>query len=153
MDDWNSTESIDFLPCWSDTITQVTKRSVSSHADVVETALRRAIIAAEFEPGQRLSAEALAVRFNVSPTPVREALARLAGDNLVVAKPQRGVRVAELSLTAMEEIYEIRGLLEPLAIERSVQRFDDQARAHLVSRYEVMVEHAAGGIQNLDTEQ
>lgn len=119
----------------------------------MEAALRQAIITAQFQPGQRLSAEALAETFDVSPTPVREALARLAGQNLVTSQPQRGVRVAEFSLVEMEEIYEVRSLIEPLAVERSVLHLDDDARLDLQARYEHMLEQAADGIRHLDGEQ
>ncbi|WP_164861429.1 GntR family transcriptional regulator [Microbacterium sp. CPCC 204701] len=130
-----------------------TKKTSASHADTVETALRHAIIAAEYEPGQRLSAEALAVRFQVSATPVREALARLAGDGLVTSQPQRGVRVASLSLSEMEEIYEVRSLIEPLAIERSVQHMDEDAKAEVVSRYERMIQRGDSRTRELDAGQ
>lgn len=140
-----------FFETVSGTIVGVTKKKTSSsHADAVETALRRAIIAAEYEPGQRLSAEALAVKFRVSPTPVREALARLAGDNLVTSLPQRGVRVASLSLSEMEEIYDVRSLIDPLAIERSVQHMNEDARVELVSHYERMIEASGSGTRDLD---
>lgn len=129
-----------------------TRPSSTPHADTVEKALRWAIVSAEFEPGQRLSAEALAERYQVSPTPVREALARLAGDSLVTYLPQRGVRVAPLTLREAEEIYEIRGLIEPLAIERSVQSMDEGARSELKTRYDLMLERARGDIRNLDAE-
>lgn len=95
-------------------------------ADRVTDLLRNAIIASQFVPGERLSAEAIANRFAVSPTPVREAFARLAGEGFVVALPQRGVRVSEITAADVRDLYEVRLLLEPLAVRRSVERSTQQ---------------------------
>lgn len=95
-------------------------------ADRVTDKLRSAIIESKLVPGERLSAEEIAVRFAVSPTPVREAFARLAGEGFVVALPQRGVRVSEISAADVRDLYEIRLLLEPVAIRRSVERSTQQ---------------------------
>ncbi|NMH97491.1 GntR family transcriptional regulator [Pseudonocardia sp. K10HN5] len=84
--------------------------------------LREAILFHEFAPGEKLRAVQLAERFSTSPTPVRESLARLAGEGLVTYSPQRGARVAELSQAEMVDVYEIRALLEPLALRRSLAR-------------------------------
>jgi DNA-binding GntR family transcriptional regulator len=84
--------------------------------------LREAILFHEFAPGEKLRAVQLAERFSTSPTPVRESLARLAGEGLVTYSPQRGARVAELSQREMVDVYEIRALLEPLALRRSLAR-------------------------------
>ena len=60
--------------------------------------LRTAILTGEFPPGTKLRAEELAERWQVSPTPLREAFQRLGGSRLVEVSPQRGVRVAEFTL-------------------------------------------------------
>lgn len=125
-------------------------QSKSSHVDRVVGELRRAIIAHEFAPGDRLAAESLAGRFDVSPTPLREAFARLAGEGFVTYEAQRGVRVAPLSLTEMEEIYELRGMLEPVAIERSIAAADDGWVDELAQRYERMLALGGGNVMQLD---
>lgn len=94
--------------------------------DRVTDLLRNAIINLELAPGDRLAAEEIAGRFAVSPTPVREAFARLAGEGFVVALPQRGVRVSEITAADVRDLYEMRLLLEPVAIRRSVERSTDQ---------------------------
>lgn len=73
-------------------------------ADRVTDQLRSAIINRDLAPGERLAAEAIAERFAVSPTPVREAFARLAGEGFVVALPQRGVRVSEISAADVRDL-------------------------------------------------
>lgn len=81
--------------------------------------------------GERLSIDALARELDVSPTPVREALARLEAQGMVTKEPLRGYRVARvLSPRALDELYEVRFLLEPRAARRAAEhRDDDHLRA------------------------
>lgn len=74
--------------------------------------LRRALAAGELAPGQVYSAPALAERHGVSPTPVREAMQRLASEGLVETVPNRGFRVVEQSARDTAELSEVRLLLE-----------------------------------------
>lgn len=70
----------------------------------------------EIAPGARVSIDALARTLQVSPTPVREALARLEADGLVVKRSLSGYRATELlTPQALEELFEMRLLLEPQA--------------------------------------
>jgi GntR family transcriptional regulator, carbon starvation induced regulator len=119
------------------------RTDAGSLVDRVTDELRQAILAQEFKPGDRLGAMALAERFSVSATPLREAFARLAGEGWVSYLPQRGVRVAEISVEEMEEIYELRELLEPMALRRSVSAGDDSWRGQVAKAFEAMQE--AGG--------
>jgi|tagenome__1003787_1003787.scaffolds.fasta_scaffold20965361_2 GntR family transcriptional regulator, carbon starvation induced regulator len=123
---------------------------VGSMADRIADDLRNAILAHEFEPGDRLSAEALAGRLHVSPTPIREALARLAGEGWVVHVPQRGVRVADLNVQEMLEIYELRAVLEPIALRASVGRGDADWREEVRTRFTEMMQLDDGHLAELD---
>lgn len=118
-------------------------------ADRVTEQLRHAILTQEFRPGDRLAAEALAERYAVSATPVRESFARLAGEGLVTPLPQRGVRVSEISVVDMEEIYELRLLLEPMAISRSVAAHTEEWAHRLEQLFERMSEAAGAGPSTL----
>lgn len=100
----------------------------ATRSDWVEDRLRAAILRGELEPGQRLHANDLAERWSVSATPLREAFQRLAGDGLVEVLPQRGARVSQLSATEAANIYELRLLLEPVALRQSLERSDDEHR-------------------------
>jgi GntR family carbon starvation induced transcriptional regulator len=91
-----------------------------TRAQWVDAQLRRAILHGEFAPGERLRVEHLAERFGVSPTPLRETFMRLAGEGLVVLEPQRGARVAPLDVEEATEVYELRLLLDPEALHRSI---------------------------------
>lgn len=80
--------------------------------DQVLGALRAAIVAGELSPGSVHSAPALAARYEVSATPVREAMALLAREGAVEVLPNRGFRIAERSARELAELAEIRALLE-----------------------------------------
>jgi DNA-binding GntR family transcriptional regulator len=75
-------------------------------------------------PGQRLQEATLAVQLGVSRTPVREALARLESDGLIAADGRSFV-VPVLSDADVDEIYELRGLLEPAALAQVVESVVD----------------------------
>lgn len=91
-----------------------------TRAQWVDAQLRRAILHGELAPGERLRAEHLAEQWGVSPTPLRETFMRLAGEGLVVIEPQRGARVAPLEVDDAVELYEMRLLLDPVALDRSM---------------------------------
>ncbi|MEY4175232.1 MAG: hypothetical protein RI900_2397 [Actinomycetota bacterium] len=91
-----------------------------TRAEWVDSLLRRAIVHGEVQPGEKLVAERLAEQWGVSATPLRETFQRLAAEGLVVIEPQRGARVAPVSATHAAEIYEMRLLLDPVAIHQSV---------------------------------
>lgn len=86
--------------------------------DQAAHALRAALVAGELRPGVVYSAPFLAAQFGVSATPVREALLDLAKEGLVEAVRNKGFRVTTLSERDLDEITEIRTLLEVPAARR-----------------------------------
>jgi DNA-binding GntR family transcriptional regulator len=102
-----------------------------TRSEWAEDRLREAILRGELRPGQRLNASDLAERWGVSATPLREAFQRLAGEGLVELLPQRGARVSELAADEAARIYELRLLLEPLALRQSLEASDDQHRGEI----------------------
>lgn len=90
-----------------------------TRAQWVDQRLRQAILSGSLAPDERLITAMLAERFSVSPTPLREALQRLAAEGLVEITPQRGARVAALSPRDWLEIIQLRAILEPLALRDS----------------------------------
>ncbi|MGX1760434.1 GntR family transcriptional regulator [Streptomyces lydicus] len=84
----------------------------------VLAALRLALVGGELAPGEVYSAPALAERYGVSATPVREAMQQLAGEGAVEVVPNRGFRVAERSPRDLAELAEVRAMLEVPAIVR-----------------------------------
>jgi DNA-binding GntR family transcriptional regulator len=78
--------------------------------------LRREILSGRTDPGERLVEEQLTRRLGISRAPLREALRRLAEQGLVEHVPRRGVRVATLSDRDVQELYDVRDVLERHAI-------------------------------------
>ena len=93
--------------------------------------LREAIIRGVYQPGQRLKQQELARTLGCSPVPVREALHRLAAEGFVVIDPQRGARVADFNSRELEQIYEVRTLLEGRAAERAAERMTPETARRL----------------------
>jgi DNA-binding GntR family transcriptional regulator len=77
--------------------------------------LINAIVNGEIAPGSKLSEPKLAQQFNISRGPLREAIRRLEGLNLVYHVPREGVKVVTLELKEIIEIYHVREALEGLA--------------------------------------
>lgn len=83
-------------------------------------------------PGDRISIDGLARQLNVSPTPVREALARLESDQLAVKSPLKGYRTTELlTLEEFDDLFTFRSLIEPWAARHAALRIDDEGRRAL----------------------
>ena len=116
--------------------------------DSLVAAMRDEILNGDLAPGTRLNQAQLAQRFGTSRIPMRDALARLEQDGLVEIDARRGARVRELSIDDVMEIYDMRQLLEPLAVRLSVSVLTDESVRRLVYLSEAMdatsAEPAAG---------
>lgn len=86
--------------------------------------LRNAIVTAHFRPGERLRIDAIKDEFDASPGAVREALARLTSEGLVVAQPQRGFAVSLISRRDLIDLTEARVTIELICVESSIQNGD-----------------------------
>jgi DNA-binding GntR family transcriptional regulator len=93
--------------------------------------IRRGIVEGEFEPGSRLVEQRIGEMFDLSRTPVREALRALAADGLVTIERNRGAIVATMSDTDIRDLYELRARLESLAAERAATRMGRDGIAEL----------------------
>ena len=102
---------------------------LDSTADAVAASLRDMIINGELEAGERLVERDLADRFGISRIPMREAIQRLEREGLLDIFRNRGAVVRMLSASDVQEIYDLRALLEGDAIYRSVKRLDDETLA------------------------
>ena len=106
------------------------------------------VVRNQYRRGDRLREDALADEFGVSRTPVREALFLLSQDGLAESAAKRGFRSLGFSVDDLEEAYEIRRVLELLALERAVKTFSIQSlqsirgRIHSLSRSDDALEHA-----------
>ncbi len=97
----------------------------------IERLVRNAILGGDFEPGERLVESAIAEQLNVSRAPVREALAGLEREGVVVHVPRRGYSVIKFTDKDVQEIYSLRLLLETEALRRAVRRASEQDLAEM----------------------
>jgi len=91
--------------------------------------LKSDIVSWAFKPGQRLPEGSIAERFEVSRTPVREALRRLEQEGLVVYVPQHGYSARTLNLKSLNELYQVRVVLEEWATGLAAEVARDGAEA------------------------
>jgi DNA-binding GntR family transcriptional regulator len=89
--------------------------------DIVES-LQRSIILGLYKPGEPLVERELAEKFGVSSIPVREALQELESRGLVARRPNRSSCVIELSRAELDQMFELRNLVEPQVIEWAGER-------------------------------
>ena len=131
--------------------------SDGTKADDIALALEEAIVSGEIPPGSTLRQEHLSEQFEVSRTPVREALRRLAALGLVTFEPNRGVRVRMLSRDEIREAFMVRAELEGLATEIAALRMTEDDLAELAraerrfhSATEALVQMSHDGRQDLE---
>src|SRR3954447_7578157 len=98
---------------------------LSTKADDIARVLEDEIVGGLIAPGTVLRQEQLSERFEVSRTPIREALRKLAALGLVSFEPNRGVRVRALSRAELHEAFLVRAELEGLATELAAPRMTD----------------------------
>jgi len=108
----------------------------STSAEAVYRQLLHLIFSKQLKPGQRLPEVLLAEQLNVSRTPVREALRRLANEGLVTLMPNVGARVVTPTRQEMLDTYEVRNVLECLAVRRAAGRITAVQLARLEEKIE-----------------
>lgn len=96
------------------------------------------IISGELPSGAPLGEEALADLCGVSRTPVREALRRLESEMLIRRTESQRSFVADWSIDEIEDVFELRGMLESLAAKRAAERMNDTALRRLRSTNEMI---------------
>ncbi|MDT0343946.1 GntR family transcriptional regulator [Streptomyces litchfieldiae] len=103
---------------------------IPSRTQYVMEQLKHAILTGGLVPGTPLVETELARTFGVSKTPVREALKTLAGRGLVVMSAYKGAAVRAVDATMARSVYDVRLLLEPEALRRTVGERASLAEAH-----------------------
>jgi DNA-binding GntR family transcriptional regulator len=114
------------------------------HREVTDR-LRALIVQGELAPGERLNERVLAERFNISRTPLREAIKLLSLEGLVRLLPNRGAEVTRLTPSDVEDLFQVMGALEALAGELACARATDEDIAEIRSMHERMFEHFKSG--------
>jgi DNA-binding GntR family transcriptional regulator len=105
--------------------TQAGRRRVREpFADKAYRELRARILDNRMHSGEQFTEEELAATLQMSRTPTREAMLRLAGEGLVEVRPRHGMRVKPVSMVDMREIYEVLTALESTAAALAAARTD-----------------------------
>lgn len=94
--------------------------------EIAATLLRDAIIRGELAPGTRLLLEDLSQKFDLSMTPIREAIPILEGEGFVVQLPHKGTIVAQMDREEIRELFAIRSAVEGLATSEGVPKLTSQ---------------------------
>jgi DNA-binding GntR family transcriptional regulator len=106
-----------------------TGRSLAEQAYV---ALERTIVTLQIQPGTAVSETELSARLGIGRTPIREALQRLAREQLVVILPHRGVLVSEINVNTQLRLVEVRRVMECLVVRCAARRASADMRARFV---------------------
>ncbi|MTB88200.1 GntR family transcriptional regulator [Aeromicrobium senzhongii] len=114
-------------------------------ADRVFALLRERIVGGDLAAGSQHSIYRLSEQLDVSRTPVREAVLRLADLGLVEVERNRGIRIRGVTVADVREVFELRLLLEVPAAAAAARRADAILRSALVTNIEVTREHARAG--------
>jgi DNA-binding GntR family transcriptional regulator len=104
------------------TSSQTRRAQASSHSSEAYRLLKDKIIRLELPPATVIDEAGLMAELELGRTPIREALQRLALENLVVILPRRGTIVADLNMSDLQKIFEIRVDLELLSVRLAAQR-------------------------------
>lgn len=95
-----------------------------SLVDTAYATLKRRIIVCEIEPGLRITEAQLVEEMGIGKTPVREALARLAQEGLVRSIPHHGYEVSSITLRDVQELFGLRLIVEPAAVQLAAGHVD-----------------------------
>lgn len=99
-------------------------------------AIKESILTLALPPGSVINARDLAANLNLGRTPVRDALKQLEADHLVVTVHRRGTSVADISLTDLRQLYEVRQVVEPACAFWAAKRMDANSIAEIRSLVE-----------------
>jgi GntR family transcriptional regulator of vanillate catabolism len=110
------------LPARMLTSVRVGKPIATTRAQTVTDRLRELILAGEFQPAERLQEVFLSKMLDVSRTPIRAALHRLAAEGMLEYAPNRGYSVRSMDAAELLEVIDIRGVLEALAARFAAER-------------------------------
>ncbi|PTR07227.1 MULTISPECIES: GntR family transcriptional regulator [unclassified Novosphingobium] len=117
---------------------------VRTLADRIFDLVREKVVSGELAQDQPIRQDALAAEFGVSKIPLREALARLEQENLLVSHANRGYFVRAMSADEAEEIYALRLAIEPAAVGLAARAATDAERAAATAAMDALDKAAAG---------
>lgn len=107
----------------------------ATYSDYVFERLRNDIVSGAVKPSSKLAIKDLCARYDVGMSPVREALHRLAGEGFVHLRGQRGFTVPPVSAEDLEDLTELRLVVEEAALRQSIAQGDDAWEAGIVAAF------------------
>ncbi|NHQ88271.1 MULTISPECIES: GntR family transcriptional regulator [Iodobacter] len=107
-------------------------------SDQMVKAIRRDILLGTFLPGEKLQMNELKQHYQVGGTPIREALVQLVWQHFVVMEPQKGFRVAPVSLNELRDILATRRAIAGLALEKAMQRGSEEWELSIITAFHRM---------------
>jgi len=110
-----------------------TERQVNTISGQVYQIIREDICSGAYPPGYWLQENELAKRLSISRSPVREALRRLVADHLVVEIPNKGIFVRDFSPRDIQEVFDVRVMLESYALDHIHENMTDRRREKLLT--------------------
>jgi DNA-binding GntR family transcriptional regulator len=108
-------------------------RGSGTSAEWITPEIRTLILSAVIRPGERINVKSLEKRFGVSHIPIREALRQLEAEGLVTLLPQRGAIAARVSGEELDDVYDLRRIIEPSVAARSAERATAEQRAAITN--------------------
>ncbi|MFJ8064691.1 GntR family transcriptional regulator [Psychrobacillus sp. NPDC096426] len=118
---------------------KLTEQDRATLQSKVTTKLRDLILKGEFQMGDRLTQEEWAQKLGVSRMPLREALRQLEVEGLVRIEPRKGAIVTPISIEDIEEIYQLRQMLEGEVVVQSLPYLEEEDIKELEYLYEKML--------------
>ena len=118
-----------------------TGKMAETTEDLMYKHIKNAIRNGVYPSGMRLIPESLAAEFGVSRMPVRQALRKLTTEGFVSSLPNRRLVVSKIDLAAMKEIFEMRAVLEGLAIRLALENMNPGHKIKLENNLVVMEQH------------
>ena len=100
------------------------KKEREDSSQIAYQGIRHMLYNKELVPGQRIAYRDLAEKLDLSPTPIIQALKWLELQGFVQHEPNRGYIMAPFSLKEIEELYEIRELIEPALVSAAIEKID-----------------------------
>jgi len=111
---------------------------LEKQAAKISKSLELEILTGKLGPGEKLDEVKLAKRFEVSRTPIREAIAELAAGGLVETRPRRSAIVATFSIQQIFDMYEVLAVLEGLCAGLAARRMSEEERTALKNLHDKM---------------
>jgi DNA-binding GntR family transcriptional regulator len=133
-------------------VKQVSSRLRRTMVDEVADYVRSQLVTCAIGPGERIGMQEISRQLGVSHIPTREALRRLEAEGLVHSTPQRGVVAADLSLAELNDVSDLRWVLELHAAHRAFARLDEARLAEIGQALEATRTASRTGDLNAYTE-